>query len=477
MHGKISFFSAKNGSGTIIDKNRRIYEFRMNAWHDTSTLPAAGLFVTFRMDENGKMGDCKASKYQDFAKEPYVSESEFWDTDDDEQLAAVEDDNLDEVVNAELDKLDIGNLEKVELVREPKECFSFYFYKYLDMLEKNRELMQKNPADLYDYAILKKYVSKALSQLLSLDKHASANDFSHIEQQISEVEYSLKNFKNQGDIKNLEIFKIFEKYQLKYLAVKKKLALLDDEVFEIETKIKSTNAEIERYRNKHDLTADDKEAIAKKSTYLNSLQNNAKERKKMEAKVKLAVESFEKYYSANLPKIYKEMRNSIYKDLRFLLNSLGDELDNKIHKTAMLSESVLNTYYKTNFEFPFCAMTFLHVYLKRLDKSKMQQRDIAAHNLYNEFEKGKLKKYLLISDSENIASSMRRYVLHLSKYNSLYLFYKPIEFFTQAKNIEPEIIMIDLDTSNLEVEEIIKKTKAIFGNTTRIVLFSRTTGD
>lgn len=477
MHGKISFFSAKNGSGTIIDRNRRIYELRMNAWHDTSTLPAPGLFVTFRMDENGKMGDCKASKYQDFAKEPYVSEGEFWDTDDDEQLAAVEDDNLDDAVNTELEKLDISNLDKIELVRQPKECFSFYFYKYLDMLEKNKELLQKNPADLYDYMVLKKYISKALSQLLSLDKHASANDFSHIEQQISEVEYSLKNFKNQGDIKNLEIFKIFEKYQLKYLAIKKKLSLLDDELFEIETRIKSTNAEIERYRKKADLTADDKENIGKKSTYLNSLQNKSKEQKKINDKVKTAVESFEKYYSANLPGMYKEMRNGIYKQMRFLLNSLGDELDNKIHKTAMLSESVLNAYYKANFEFPFCAMTFLHVYLKRLDKSKMQQKDIAAYNLYNEFEKGKLKKYLLITDSENIATSMRRYVLHLSKYNSLYLFYKPIEFFTQARSIEPEIIMIDLDTSNLEIEEIIKKTKAMFGNTTRIVLFSRTSGD
>ena len=100
MHGKISFYSAKNQSGTIIDKNKRIYELRASGWHDPSTIPSNGLYVAFRLDENGKVSDCKASKYQDFKSEPYICEAEFWDSEDDEALEEIEETNLEKIGRA-----------------------------------------------------------------------------------------------------------------------------------------------------------------------------------------------------------------------------------------------------------------------------------------------------------------------------------------------------------------------------------------
>jgi len=473
MHGKISFYSAKNQSGTIIDKNRRIYELRAAGWHDLSTLPSNGLFVSFRLDDNGKVSDCKASKYQDFKAEPYVCEAEFWDSEDDEALAEIEQDNIEKAIMAEAEKIDLNKLDKIETTKSPKECFRFYFKNYTDLIDKNRELFKKNPNELQDFAVIKKFTQKALSQLLSIDKHASANDFAPIEQNISEVEFAIKNFKTVAEMKATDIFKIFEKYQLKYLAVKKKLMSVEDEKFEFDTKIKSVNAEIERYRAKTKLTPEDEENIAKKSAYLNSLQNKSGEKRTLISKVRVSLESFEREYMSTLPDLFNKTKKEIFVDLRFLLNALGDELDNKIHQTGMLSESVINTYYKHNFEFPFCTMTFLQMYLKRLDKQKMQQKDVAAFNIYTEFEKNRLKKYLLITDSDSVASDMRRFILHMSKNNALYLFYKPIEFFTQAQSIYPEVMIIDLDTRNLELEEIFQKSKAIFGSRTRIILFNR----
>lgn len=473
MHGKISFYSAKSQSGTIIDKNKRIYELRASGWHDLSTIPTSGLYVTFRLDDNGRVSDCKASKYQDFKAEPYVCEAEFWDSEDDEALEEIEETNLENAVMAEVERLDVNKLDKIETTKSPEECFKLYFRKYTDLLDKNRELLGQNRSEISDFFILKKYTQKALSQLLSIDRHISENDFMTLEQSISEVESAIKTFRNNSEVKADDLFKIFERYQLKYLAAKKKLISLEDEKFEIDSKIKSTNAEIERYRAKSKLSLEEEELIGKKSAYLNNLQNRAGEKRALISKVRVAIESFEKGYMSTLPNIFTKIQKEIFANLRFLYNALGNELDNKIHKTAMISESVINTYYKHNFEFPFCTMTFLRMYLKRLDKSKMQPKDVAAFNIYTEFERTRLKKYLLITDSETIASEMRRFILSMSKNNSLYLFHKPIEFFTQSQKIQPEVIIIDLDTRNLEVEEILQKTKSIFGSTTRVILFNR----
>ncbi|MFP4332533.1 MAG: hypothetical protein ACLFQJ_04480 [Campylobacterales bacterium] len=473
MHGKISYYSAKNESGTIFDKNRRIYELRASGWHDKSTIPSNGLYVTFRLDESGKVTDCKASKYQDFEKQPFVSEGEFWDSIDDDELEEIEIENIDSAINEEQKKLDFKNLVAIESNRSIDECLNIYFRQYSDILHKNKKLLEKDPAKIYDYAILKKFITKAQSQLLSIDKHLSPNEFSEIQQQISEVEFLVKNFKNEGEVNTEVIFSIFEKYQLKYHAAKKALVLLEDEKTEIVMRLKSVAREIEKYEKKESLNHEDTEALEGKRKYLDKLENELGGKKGEVEKLKSLITSFEREHRAKLPSAYKNKKMSLYKDLRFLLSALGDELDNKIHNYAMLSDSVINTYYKHNFEFPFCAMTFLHVYLKRLDKTKMQDRDKVAFNLYSDFEKTKLRKFLLITDSETIASSLRTFVLHNSKNHALYLFYKPIEFFSQAEFIRPEVMMVDLDTRNLESLELIKKCKKMFGNSTRIILFNR----
>ena len=61
MHGRISRYSMATGSGVVTNYSKKIFELRKEHWHDRKLLPAAGMYVEFRLDESGHIVDAHSS--------------------------------------------------------------------------------------------------------------------------------------------------------------------------------------------------------------------------------------------------------------------------------------------------------------------------------------------------------------------------------------------------------------------------------
>ena len=86
MHGKIVTFQDATGKGVAINHFKKLFSFSRTTWHDPKALPTKGLLVEFRADGD-QILDIHASRYQTFTADSLVSESDFWHTDTDDELA------------------------------------------------------------------------------------------------------------------------------------------------------------------------------------------------------------------------------------------------------------------------------------------------------------------------------------------------------------------------------------------------------
>ncbi len=483
MHGRITFYNDFSGVGAVVNQFKRNFEFKKDVWHDPSTLASKGMLVVFRLDESGneKIVDIKASKFQIFDETTILKESEFWDTDDDEQLADVEDRKREDLIIAEADKINVDELIEIKESKSMNDCLTQNFCHQVALINRYHELFERIEAPKQiDYFKLKRFLEKALSQLMFIDKRVSAENFHIIKQELTELEFMCTNMQKYTKIIPEELFAtLYERYQVEFFAVKRKLTEVEERRLAHKTKIASIPNEIKLLEAKSTKT--------KEQSVLEQIKLKIKANEELSVKLGAEVEelaskaarltgmlnSFIESKKTLFGKVYEEKRNETFNKITTIINHVAYRFDLMIWDIASKSDSVRNTFYKQGMEGTFSCMTFLRYYLKPLNKDVMRDEDRALLELLQRYDKSIAKTVVIVSENSGILTSMKSFVFAREKDTLVYEFQRPVEFLNWIKNTRPSMVLIDNAAKSVSATDLAIKARQVWpGDNVNIVIFS-----
>ncbi len=467
MHGKITYYSSQNGLGTITNKNKRVFELTKKCWHDAKTIPSAGMYVVFRYDEKEGITDCKASYIQSFEDNMFLKESDFWESEDDDALQDIEERRQEDLIIQEMGKIDLKKLKIVKPNKSIASCLQNHFRIHVEAIEKNSHTTEgRSGHQRLDYFLVKRFLDKALTQLLFMDKRISMDDFNSTKKKIVELEYLYHSFvKGAKTTKEELIEDVFLKYQITYLAIKKKLQTLEEKAMVFEAKLKSLESEIASLEEKIK-NAQDGDGVSILKAKLESKKNDKEkalqgggEQVKIYKKVDGFCNKFMDFHTTELPKAYNEMKNHIKNELRRIIDCVAYDLDYTIWKKAMSSDSVEGTFYKQDVDGSFCAMTFLRYYLKRLDKNKMQQSDKILYGLMLDYDKNRSRRFVVVSESFGVSKKIKLFILSSNKDYRVVIINRPIELYNAIKTSRYDVAIVDKNMKSIDPIELMDRAR------------------
>lgn len=473
MHGKITYYSSKNGLGAIINQFKRLFEFSKTNWHDTRTLPTTGMLVVFRVDENDNtVSDVKASRYQSFEDTPYLQEQDFWKTDDDEALQELEEKRKTEIINQRASKLDISKIKVIKENRSIERCVQECFKIPLVLAQENEEFLNKYPSkDELKYSLMKRFIEKALNQLYYIDKRIKPDNFDTYKQRLLELDHMVQELeKSEG--KTDELFKQFYlKYQIEYHAIQFRLTSDKERLFQLKSKSKNLRSQIIMLNSKPKTERSSRQ-LKEKGSERQQIENDLGKLGGSTEKMTTMVDDFIKSKQSGFQDSYQNIRSQLIKQLHYLVDHLAGQLDTKMWELASKSEGVKNTFYKEGVESPYCSMTFLRVYTKRLKVELLKHEDQLIYEYQKRYDYQYGKNIILITESSNIAKPLRNYLFGLDKNLTVSIIMRPVEFYTKAKEISAEIVLIDSAIRSMSAHELAVKGRQIYRSTkTKFIVF------
>lgn len=483
MHGKITYFNNNNGSGTIVDKNKRVFEFRKNSWHDLSTLPSKGILAEFRLDDDGKVTDCRASKFQDFEPGSYVSEADFWNTDTDAIMQELEDKRREERVNNAAKELELEELNAVQESRPVEHCINMHFIHQSRIINKYKQFIETDKKiKTLDYLKLKRFVEKAIAQLTYLDKRISEDEFHQTKIELAELEYSYTNFLKTSDENPMDLYSdIYLNRQIHFLAVQKRTIMEEEKAFALSNKIKKLQSEYRMLENRVGQVGGGKteqgQKMAEKFQKVKAKQ--AEVEKELQAvnetitKLKKMLETFNNKVREKFPQLYQNQKTIITTHMLKIINILGYNLDSLIWKRASKSESVHNAFYKPGIDRAFSAMTFLYYYIKPLDKTKLRKDDQELYEIWLNYEHNVSKKVIIVSENASLSHTLKLFMLERDKETEVREITKPVEFISYIQGNRADMVVVDSQLTAIPAHELIVKGRKVYKdeNKTKFIYF------
>lgn len=470
MHCKITFYSDNPGVGTVINQFKRTYEFKKEAWHDPSTLPTKGMYVVIRLEEGSeKIVDIKASKYQIFNKNSFVTENDFWNTEDDDALAELEDKKREDFIAEHAAKIDVNELLEIEESSSIDECLDIYFHHHITLINRYKDVFESSqtPKQL-DYFKLKRFLEKALSQLMYVDKRIPSETFHKVKQELTELEFMTQNFAKFTKIVPEELFNnIYLRYQVSYFAVKKRLMIVEENNLSAKAKLNRIPNELKLLESKIVQTKDEnaKKQMKEKIEALKELKNRLDEELRLYelqlTKLKNMLENFSQSKLTQFIQRYEEKKQEIYQKLNTIINIVAYNLDMTIWEVATKSESVRNTFYKPGIEGTFCCMTFLRYYLKPLNKDLLRDEDKALWDFLQYYDRAIAKTIAIVTENQTLATSLKNYLFSKEKDILVYEFTKPVEFLNWARNTRPNIVLVENEIKSISPVDLVLKARQL----------------
>lgn len=466
MHGKILRYSLATGIGVVSNHSKKIFELRKESWHDTRYLPTAGMLIEFRCNNNGFIVNAKASVYQSFPQDSFIKESDFWKTETDEELLYKEQEMHDLLVQKIFKETNYFAIKKIPLSLSIDKSIEKYFFQELSAI--NFVLDEKddsNDKPLLDYVEAKRFLNKAIDYLIFTDKNITMDSFSDQLLVINKLNYSYNYFTKNINLNPQKIFtEFFLEIQLHYRAALKAQSGLKERILELETRVKNSVTEIKGIYIKMESKKDTKNLDSRLKILKTRVSKSDEELKILNPCLKNLeknLENFRQAYKKEFEEKFQSYYTSIVNQTAKVLNLHATELDDNIWRLAMNSIPIRNTFFKQNIIGSYCTMTFMWLYLQKLDKNKLSPNDKKAYNLYIQYKKNYEKVFLVLTSNHKLETHLKIQLMSESKNHSVVIAKTNAEFFSQINSATFQTIYIDstmpMPIPNLIAE--VKKTK------------------
>ncbi|WP_104696786.1 MULTISPECIES: hypothetical protein [unclassified Helicobacter] len=477
MHGKILRYSLATGVGVVSNHSKKIFELRKESWHDTRYLPTAGMLIEFRCNSNGYIVNAKASVYQSFPPDSFIKESDFWKSDTDEELLYKEQEMRELLIQKIFKETNYFSIKKIPLSLSVEKSVEKYFLQELSTINFN---MDKKPTEnraLLNYLETKRFLNKAIDYLVFTDKNITTDAFSDQLLALNKLNYSYNYFVKNTNINASKIFiDYFLETQLHYCAAMKAQQGLKERIMELNTRVKNSVAEIKGIYIKIEGKKDTKNLESRLKILKQRVSKSDEELKILTPCLKnleKSIEDFKQLYKKDFEQKFQNYYNAIVNQTTRILNIYATDLDDSIWKLAMNSIPIHNTFFKQNIIGSYCTMTFLWLYLQKLDKNKLSPNDKKAYAHYLRYKQTYEKVFLVFTTNHKLETYLKIQIMSEAKYNSVIIAKTNAEFFSQINSNTFKTIYID-STLSASIPSLISEIKKTKRNTnTNLVLIPK----
>ena len=264
MHGKIAIYMDSTGRGTVTNSSNQFFEFNRQSWNDKKSMPSVGMFVEFRC-EGKQISSIRPSRFQDFKEGDFITERDFWKSDNDEELEDIQNSRRSAYITELYRNTDFDTIEKIPLSITIPQAIQKYFSGEILSVEALKTSVdgEKDIPYILDYFIIKRFLDKALDTLVFMDNSIDQSQFTSLKSIIMHLENSFNNMKDKQKILNIgKIFnEIFISLQCHYQALLATIDTRKNRATSLDSQIKNLNTEITLKLNSANADIKKREAV------------------------------------------------------------------------------------------------------------------------------------------------------------------------------------------------------------------------
>jgi len=394
MNGTIIFYNLDNGSGLILSQDKQKYKFDIEMWDDLDYMPAIGLKVNLRLENN----EIKSVvKY----KEPIVLEV----TEDLSQVAptSVEDAAMmiiqTDMFGACEEDLENGKLDSSLYSAKSvpsgfiEATMTRFFLSLQDTVSKYKDYQLQSDEEDLDYMKIKRFLFTAYNNLLEIDISLADGSLTEMYRNIQEIQSIHDIYKKSFMYPKIAFSTIFLKHT-RYKEAKDRLEKNIAEMGNIKTNLTVMESEIkQKIENLSRLKKDDENLIVLKNSikhvkrlYVDSIDRLGTLREENETLLPITNEYFELFFE-EFKKKFESSYDTNIKSLIEILDSMAFLFDRMMWEKAS-SSKIIDRYFKeSDIDYPYSSLTFLRYYLKSLNKSKLTHENKELFDLLEYLEK------------------------------------------------------------------------------------------
>ena len=476
MHGKIVQYSHTTGIGIIINASKKLFDFKLSSWHDSTKIPEIGLLVEFRTEDDGvSVIDVRSSKYQDFDEDSIIKEKDFWKTNSDSDLEKLESNVFDEIITQTYKSTDYLNLKEIPTSIDIYKFIKYHFQNEMKIIKFSHKLQMDDNGKL-DYRIVNKFVKRALDALIYTDKRITKDHFSIHLEIIKKLEYFTTPFYISTQSTKKVFNEVFLLQQLYFNAAMRKLNNTKDDLLKAENKKRNINSELNRLKmviNNSKNKQEVKNKIASLHFQYVVCDDEIKLILKTKENVSRVIDSFIKKYEGQFMKVFEESRTKIFLYIKNALNIAITALDNKIWQLSMNSDPIKNHFFKIPSSYSFSTLAFMQQYIRTLDVNKLSNNDRTLSIYLNRYKEKNTRKILIISNNPDLELSLKIDIL--KKYKNYYVstINKKMEYLIIIQNQKFDFIIIDSNMKEDKPIEMIMSGKSTkHNNSSTFILYS-----
>lgn len=449
------------GRGTVMNASKVFFDFNHHVWQDKKSIPSVGMFVEFRAEGKG-ITSLKPSKFQTFKESDFLSEQDFWKSNDDNELEDLQNSRRSAYITQLFRSTDFDTIEKIPLSLTVPQVISKYFAEEMlavNALELDSKEAESAPCVL-DYFVIKRFLNKAYDTLIFMDNFIDRAEFTHIKNITKHLENFYNDMKDKEKIINVS--KIFNEHflslQCHYQALVSSIDTRKNRLLSCASQLKNLHLELKFEQSK---SKSNKDKIQKK-------QEKAFELEKEITYYKQSLERLEglrkEFYDKNFAlfeNAFKITQEKLFQKIISGLNLCATILDMKIYHCALKSTGVKNSYFsRINMEYAFCSLAFAQLYLSRLDKSSLSANDRKLHLYLEDVLKHFGKKVLVVTGDQSVLTKLKIEIYGLSPYCIIKHAPKKVNYQGLMRDNSFDVVYIDEKNVWQNVADIILEGKA-----------------
>lgn len=460
MHGKIMVYMDSTGRGTVMNLAKVFFDFNRQNWLDKKSMPSAGIFVEFNADGK-RITSLKPSKYQEFKEGDFITEQDFWRTDDDDALEDVQNSRRSDYITKLFRTTDFDTIDHIPLSLTIPQAIQKYFEGEIlsvEALKVNMENTEEAPCTL-DYFIIKRFLNKAFDTLIFMDNSINQTEFAALKSITMHLENSFNDMRDKQKLLNsTRIFnETFLSVQCHYQALVATIDTRKNRLAAGENQLKNANSELKFLRSQ---PKPDMQRIKAKEERIQAILKEVNYFKETLVRLEGFRNDFYKKNFTLFENAFKLSREKLYQKIVTGLNLCATIMDTKIWRIALQSAGVKNSFFsKNNIEHSFCALAFAELYLSRLDKSSLNPTDQKLYAYLRKINQDHQKKFLVVTHDLELLTKIKLQVFALNPYFTVKYAPKKVNYQSLMRDNVFDVVYIDEKSAWEKVADIILEGK------------------
>jgi len=407
---KILFYNETTGSGIAITKSKEKIKFSIEQWDEYDILPATGLEIKFKIENNipinikvNKKPETseKASQKDDDTSDFETTNTTIQDTENKNTDLTKAEKELNSFLNSSSNNLD--SLErKISLSKDISETIHNYF-EYIKAEVTKREGYNKVSGRL-SYSLARRFIWTMFNNLIDIDQNIITLRIKSISDDLKFTSQIKDDFDKKVKYPLVAFDEIFLSAQVEYMLVKTMTKQTKDKLNLLKTKEKTVGKqkekkkkEIQATRNKELLKELQRKLKVINGTYADIVHMMAQLQEILEKNTK-RLKVFEDNYRQTFFKTFHTEADKYQASITNILDAQAYLLDSLLWKEAKNSTETMNYFKSFSIDVELNTKTYLKYYLSTIDEGKANEENQELYKLYD-YLCEQQKDYILIITS------------------------------------------------------------------------------